>query len=315
MAKVSGYGAVDLAALAAARKAGEEAAARAAQRSASGGPNTVVDVTDATFEAAALQPSLSYPVVLELWANWAAPSKQLSPILGKLADEYAGRFLLARVDIDTSPGIAQAFSVQSIPSVFALVGGRPVPLFQGALPENAIRQYVDELLKVAAANGITGRVAGAVDQPEAPQSAPAAPQPTVDPRFDAAFDAIEAGDWPAARKVYEKVLAETPGDPLAVAGLAQLGLLERTEAADPVAVLQAADAAPDDRAAQLRAADVLVLANRPVEAFARLIGLIRFTAGPDREPLRRRLLELFEVVGADDPAVIRARSQLASALF
>lgn len=314
MAKVSGYGAVDLAALAAARKAGEEAAARAAQRSSSGAPRTVVDVTDVTFEAMVLQPSMNCPVVVELWANWAAPVKQLAPILEKLADEYAGRFLLARVDVDAAPGIAQAFAVQSIPSVFALVGGRPLPLFQGALPEPAVRQYLDELLKVAAANGVTGRVSGAGETPS-DAAPPATPEPPVDPRFDAAFDAMEAGDWAAARKAYDKVLAETPGEPLAVAGLAQLGLLERTDGHDPVAVLQAADVAPEDRDAQLLAADVLVLANRPVEAFARLIGLIRFSSGPEREPLRKRLLELFEVVGADDPSVIRARSSLASALF
>lgn len=314
MAKVSGYGAVDLAALAAARKAGEEAAARAAKRSASGAPRTVVDVTDVTFEAMVLQPSMSYPVVVELWANWAAPVKQLAPILEKLADEYGGRFLLARVDVEAAPGIAQAFAVQSIPSVFALVGGRPVPLFQGALAEPAVRQYLDELLKVAAANGVTGRVSGAGEAPS-DASLPAAPEPPVDPRFDAAFDAMEAGNWAAARKAYDKVLAETPGEPLAVAGLAQLGLLERTDGHDPLAVLQAADVAPDDRDAQLLAADILVLANRPVEAFARLIGLIRFSSGPEREPLRKRLLELFEVVGADDPSVIRARSSLASALF
>ena len=307
---IPGYGAVDLGALAAARAAQEQSEQRAAARAAD--PNTlpvVLDVTDATFQADVIEQSMTVPVVLDLWATWCGPCRTLSPILERLADAYAGRWVLAKVDVDANPGIAQAFQVQSIPSVFAVVGGRPLPLFQGALPEPQVRAYLDELLKVAAANGVAGTVGGA----PAPGAAPA--EPPADPRMEAAYDAIEAGDWAAARAAYEEILAASPADPVARAGLALVGVFERVSGADHAAVLAAADAAPDDLSAQERAADVLVLDGRPVEAFARLTGAIRFASGADRDRLRTHLLDLFEVVGLDDPAVSRARIDLANALF
>jgi putative thioredoxin len=312
MSNISGYGAVDLGALAAAREAQAQAEQRAAERTAN--PNilpVVVDVTDASFQTDVMDASMQVPVVLDLWATWCGPCKALSPILERLADEYAGRWVLAKVDVDANPAIAQAFQVQSIPSVFAVVGGRPLPLFQGALPEQQVRAYLEELLKVAEANGVSGTVAGG-----APAAAGAEPaQPPADPRMEAAYDAIEAGDWAAARAAYQAILDAAPADPVARAGMALVGVFERVDGADHSAVLAAADAAPDDLAAQERAADVLVLDGRPVEAFARLTGAIRFTAGDERDRLRTHLLDLFEVVGPEDPAVARARVDLANALF
>jgi putative thioredoxin len=312
MSSMSGYGAVDLAALAAAREAQAQAEQRAAERSAN--PDAlavVVDVSDATFQVDVMDQSMQVPVVLDLWATWCGPCKTLSPILEKLADEYAGRWVLAKVDVDANPAIAQAFQVQSIPSVFAVVGGRPLPLFQGALPEPQVRAYLEELLKVAEANGVNGTVAGGAPAPAGEQ----APEPPADPRMEAAYDAIEAGDWQAARTAYQSILDTAPADPVARAGLALVGVFERVDGADHAAVLAAADAAPGDLAAQERAADILVLDGRPVEAFARLTGAIRFTSGADRDRLRTHLLDLFEVVGPDDPAVARARIELANALF
>jgi putative thioredoxin len=312
MSNISGYGAVDLGALAAAREAQAQAEQRAAERMAN--PTllpVVVDVTDASFQTDVMDASMQVPVVLDLWATWCGPCKALSPILERLADEYAGRWVLAKVDVDANPAIAQAFQVQSIPSVFAVVAGRPLPLFQGALPEQQVRAYLDELLKVAEANGVSGSVAGG-----APAAAGAEPdQPPADPRMEAAYDAIEAGDWVAARAAYQSILDAAPADPVARAGMALVGVFERVDGADHAAVLAAADAAPDDLAAQERAADVLVLDGRPVEAFARLTGAIRFTAGDERDRLRTHLLDLFEVVGPEDPAVARARVDLANALF
>jgi putative thioredoxin len=312
MSSISGYGAVDLGALAAAREAQAQAEQRAAERTAN--PNilpVVVDVTDATFQSEVMDASMQVPVVLDLWATWCGPCKALSPILERLADEYAGRWVLAKVDVDANPAIAQAFQVQSIPSVFAVVGGRPLPLFQGALPEPQVRAYLDELLKVAEANGVSGTVTGA-----APGSGGAEPvEPPADPRMEAAYDAIEAGDWAAARSAYQSILDTAPADPVARAGVALVGVFERVDGADHSAVLATADAAPDDLAAQERAADVLVLDGRPVEAFARLTGAIRFTSGEERDRLRTHLLDLFEVVGPEDPAVARARIDLANALF
>jgi putative thioredoxin len=307
---IPGYGAVDLGALAAARQAQEKAEERAAARAADpSAPPVVIDVTDATFQADVMDQSMTVPVVLDLWATWCGPCRTLSPVLERLADDYAGRWVLAKVDVDANPAIAQAFQVQSIPSVFAVVGGRPLPLFQGALPEPQVRAYLEELLKLAAANGVSGTVGGAAGD------APEAAEPPADPRMEAAYDAIEAGDWAVARAAYQDILDAAPADPVARAGLALVGVFERVSGADHSAVLAAADAAPDDLSAQERAADVLVLDGRPVEAFARLTGAIRYTSGTDRDRLRTHLLDLFEVVGPDDPAVSRARIDLANALF
>jgi putative thioredoxin len=310
MSSIPAYGAVDLGALAAAREAQAQAEQRAAARAADPtAPATVVDVTDATFQTDVLEQSTTVPVVIDLWATWCAPCKQLSPILERLADEYAGRWLLAKVDVDANPGIAQAFQVQSIPSVFAVIGGRPLPLFQGALPEQQVRAYLEELLKVAAANGITGDVG------QGSGAEPADAEPPADPRMEAAYEAIEAGDWATARAAYQQMLDASPSDHVAKAGLALVGLFERVAGRDHGTLLAEADAAPDDLAAQEIAADVLVLDSRPLEAFARLIGAIRFTSGPERDRLRKHLLDLFEVVGPEDPAVSRARIDLANALF
>lgn len=271
----------------------------------------VVDVTEATF-ADAVRLSAQVPVVVDLWADWCQPCKQLSPVLEKLAREYGGRFQLAKVDVDANQQIAAAFQVQSIPSVVALVGGQPVPLFQGAYPEAQVRQVLDELLRVAAENGVAGVLTGdGDDQEDEPE--PEAPLP---PLHAQALAAIERGDLDAAADAYRKALKENPGDDEARAALAQVELLARTQDTDAAGVLAAADAAgPTDVDAQLAAADVEMAAGRASAAFDRLIAVVRATAGADRERVRLRLLDLFAVAGATSPEVNAARRQLASALY
>jgi putative thioredoxin len=274
----------------------------------------VIDVTDATFEAKVLKLSLNVPVVIDLWAEWCGPCKQLSPILEKLAREYDGRMLLAKVDVDANPQLSAAFQVQSIPSVFAVLKGQPVPLFQGAIPEAQVRQVLDQLLEVAASNGVSGRVQVATPADGGGRQETVA-EPPHDPRYDAAADAIEKGDFAAAAEAYRSMLAETPADPEAKAGLAQVELLRRVSAADPASARRAADADPTDVSAQLAAADLDIADGKVDDAFARLVETVRRVSGDDREQVRARLLELFEVVGAADPRVAKARSALASALF
>ncbi|PWJ56302.1 putative thioredoxin [Quadrisphaera granulorum] len=287
------------------------APARTAPAAPAGASRVVVDVTDADFSSL-VQLSAQVPVVVDLWATWCGPCKQLSPVLERLAEEYAGAFLLAKVDVDESPQVAAAFQVQSVPTVVAVLAGQPVPLFQGAYPEAQVRQVLDELLKVAAANGVTGRVpTGAEDDDEAP--APA--EPPLPPLHAEAREAIARGDLDAAADAYRRALADAPADTEAAVGLASIELRRRTRGSTASAALAAADAAPSDVDAGLLAADHQVLAGDAEGAFSRLVALVRANFGDDRDRVRARLVELFEVVGPDDPRTAAARRALAAALY
>ena len=303
---MSARGAIDLGALAAARDAEQ----KAAQARANAPAGVIIDVTEATFQTAVIDQSSTVPVVIDLWATWCGPCKQLSPILEKLAAEYAGRWVLAKIDVDAEQRLAAAFGVQSIPTVVAVINGQPVPMFQGAVPEPQLRQVLDELLRLAGEQGVNGTVGGAVDGVES--SAPA--EPPVDPRYATAFTAVEAGDWVGAEAAYRAVLASDPADDNAKGGLALVGLYARTEGKDQTAVMKAADAEPSNVDAQLDLADAEALAGQWQLAFDRLIKVVRATSGDERERVRARLLDLFLVAG-DDPSVVKARTNLASALF
>ncbi|GIG41516.1 tetratricopeptide repeat protein [Cellulomonas phragmiteti] len=267
----------------------------------------VRDVDQSTF-ADVVQSSAQHPVVVVLWAPWSEVSQQVAGDLAALAEEDAGRWLLARIDAEANPQVAAAFQAQSVPTVVAVLGGQPLPLFQGAYPREQVRAVLDQLLAAAEANGITGRVAAAEPVEEEPE-------PALPPLHQAAFDAIERDDLPAARLAYEQALRENPRDAMARAGLAQVGLMERTSALDPRAVREAGAADPDDVDAQLAVADLDVFAGAVEDAFARLVDLVRRTAGDERERVRLRLVDLFEVLGTDDPRVVAARRALASALY
>jgi putative thioredoxin len=310
-------GAVDLAAVAAASQRRQQAAARGGGAAASGDSpaqdagGVVVDVNEADFERVVLEQSVTVPVVVDLWAEWCGPCKQLSPVLERLATEYGGRFLLAKVDVDANPALAQAFQAQSIPMVVAVVKGQPVPLFQGALPEQQVRAYLDELLKVAEANGVTGVLAPAAENGGEAEDV----EQALPPLHQEAFDAIDRGDLAAAVSAYEKALAQNPGDEMAKAGLAHVKLLQRTADVDPQAAREAAAAAPADPDAQILVADLDMMGGHVEDAFARLVDTVRLTAGDEREKVRSHLVELFTVVGPTDERVAKARRALTSALF
>ena len=317
-------GVVDLAAVKAAQEAkakAEQARAEAARQG--GGPGAVspadlvIDVDEAGFEREVLQRSTEVPVVIDFWAEWCEPCKQLSPVLERLAVEYNGRFLLARIDVDANQMLMQQFGVQGIPAVFAVVAGQALPLFQGAAGEQQIRQTLDQLVQVAEQRfGLTGLTVDPDAEPGGGQAAAEAqPAGPYDSLLEAAVRALDSGDFGGAVQAYKNVLSEDPGNPEAKLGLAQAELLHRVGGLDPQQVRKDAAEKPADPEAQIAAADLDLVGGHVEDAFGRLIDTVQRTAGDDRDTVRLRLLELFEVVGADDPRVAAARRALARALF
>ena len=301
-------GAVDLSAL----KNKAEASARAdTSRSTNGAGSEstaswIVDVTEATFQAEVVERSMQVPVVVDLWATWCGPCKQLSPVLERLAKQDGGAWVLAKVDVDANQRIAQLFQVQSIPTVIAIAGGQPVEAFAGAQPEPQIRQWINSLLD-ALRDQLPGIRAAeqAGDEPE---------EEPEDPRFTAAEESLERGDYPAAEAAYQRILEAEPNNEQAKAALAQVRFTARAEGADPSAI-ERADAAPDDLDAQIAAADAEIAAERVAAAFDRLISTVKHTKGDDRDRVRRHLIEMFELFPEGDERVLTARRALASALF
>ena len=300
-------GAVDLGAVAAAREAQAKAMKAAADRAANPAAEMlVIDVTTSTFEQEVIAKSMSVPVVVDLWATWCEPCKQLSPILEKLALEYDGRWILAKVDVDAEPQISAAFQVQSIPAVFVVMGGQVAPMFQGAVPESQARQVIEAVLAEATKAGLTGN-SGNGQQGES-----SAPEVVSDPRFDAAESALEAGDWDAAVMAYQEILSATPADSIAKIGLLNVKLLKRTDGRDLATDIISLNLETES---VLRAADATFLMGEFADAFALLIEHIKNSTGPDRDKTRERTLELFDIAGPADPAVIKGRSALTNALF
>lgn len=296
-------GAVDLAAV----KARSDAAARAAEAPPPSAGSSVVDVTEASFQAEVLDRSFQVPVLIDMWADWCQPCKQLSPVLEKLAAEGNGSWVLAKIDTDANPRISQALQVQSIPAVFAVIGGQLLQGFQGALPEAQVREFVAAVLDAAKEAGLSG-VPGNVPSAEAQ----VAEEPD-DPRFSAAEQALDAGDYEAAIAQYQAIVDAEPGNADAVMALRQVRLMQRVEELDP-SVFARAQAAPEDVSLQLAAAD-LDLGSGDPEALRRLLDLLPRVSGDERDLVRERLVEYFDLLGSDDARVGPARREMARALF
>ncbi|WP_077685540.1 tetratricopeptide repeat protein [Tessaracoccus aquimaris] len=271
----------------------------------------MTSVTEADFQTLATQ-SMQYPVILEFFSQRDPAGQEVSTTLAGLVNAAGGRFLLGRIDVDAEPRFAQALGVQAVPTVVALIGGQMAPLFQGTMAADEISALLDQVAQLAVANGLTGRaqpVAGAAPEGDEAAGAP------VNPRFDKADAALEAGDFAKAVEEFEALLKETPHDPEVLAGRAQAALLQRSASFDGAAIVADAAAKPDDIDAQFDAADLEVINGRYEEAFDRLLGLAADSTPEDRERIRLRILDLFEIAGRTEPVVLKARRRLATVLF
>ena len=251
-------GAVDLSALAS-RPAGQPAATDAPPQQTL--PGLIYDGTDENFTQF-IELSNTVPVIVDLWAEWCGPCKQLSPALERAVNDYAGRLVLVKVDVDANPQLAQAFQAQSIPTVVAIIGGRPAPLFVGAIPEQQVRDVFEQVLQIAEQNGVTGSVS--VDDTAGAEDAETAAEPEPEPlppHHQEAYDAIERGDFDGAIAEYRLAIAQNPADDLAVAGLAQVSLLKRLSTVDAGQVRDAAASAPKEADAALGRVGITVNKN------------------------------------------------------
>jgi putative thioredoxin len=325
-------GAVDLGA----RQAAAQRRQRAAQPSAAGGPagasaGNIIEVTDETFNTEVVARSRTVPVIVDLWAEWCGPCKQLGPVLEKLATEADGAFILAKVDVDANPQLSAALQVQSIPMVVAVVAGQVADGFLGAMPEPQVRDWIGQVMQVADQLGLQpgaaqdGQDGAANGGPGGQQAGPQGPgQPggmgdpngaMADPAFAEAQQAMERGDLNAAAAAFEKVLAAEPGQPLATMGLRQVDLLRRVSSYDQASARQEATDNPDDVEAQARVADIELAMGRIDASFSRLLDAIGRASGEERDKARVHLLGLFEIFPPRDPRVTKARATLSSLLF
>jgi putative thioredoxin len=327
------HGAIDLGA----RQAAAQRRQRAAEQGSAtpGRAGAVIEVTEETFNTDVVARSRSVPVILDLWADWCGPCKQLSPILEKLAEEANGAWILAKVDVDANPQLSAALQVQSIPMVVAVIAGQIADGFLGAMPEAQVREWLGQVMGVATQLGLQPQAGPADDDAEAPGQAvgeggqpadsgqpggmPAYPDGSVGAQarsaMGAAQAAMERGDLDAAAAEFERVLTSYPGDPVATMGLRQVGLIRRVETYDQAKARRDADERPDDAEAQARVADIDMAMGKIEASFDRLLDTIRRTSGDERDIARKHLVGLFEIFPPKDPRVAKARATLSSLLF
>jgi putative thioredoxin len=239
-------------------------------------------------------------VVLLCWSPRSTQSKEILEILGKLESADKGSWLLGTVDVDSQPQVAQALQVKAVPIAIAIVAEQLLPLFESVPPIDQVRLVINKLLELASQKGV-GKA------PEGPTEIP------MEPEEQAAYAAMEKGDYKAAKIAYESWLKRKPNDQVAKIGLAQVNLMLRIDGLDPELILK--NAKDNDLTSQLMCADIEIASGNNQAAFDRLLRAIKKFEGADRDKAKAHLISLFNLVDPTDPRLIKARSELASLLF
>ena len=297
-------GALDLSQVKARAEARQKA--QESPQAGAGGIQPFFTVTEANFDQDVVRRSTEVPVVVLIGTARSTQSEQLKSDLQELASQGNLSFLVAYVDADATPQVAQAFGVKNLPTVVALGAGQPLTDFEGAQPGDALKQWVDTLVQ-----NVGPQLKGLQSDAGEPQ-----PQEEEDPRLQEAESFLNAGDFDGAIKVYNDILDSEPDNVQIKQARDTTILLKRLDPAnqtdDPIA---AAEGDKEDADKQMRAADAEVVAGAPEKAFERLIETMKATAGDKKAQIRERLLELFGLFDANDPRVLEARTKLASALY
>ncbi|WEV42200.1 tetratricopeptide repeat protein [Bifidobacterium sp. ESL0682] len=280
----------------------------------------VIDVTESTFQAV-LQTSATYPVVLLLWIPTDDRLFAMAKTLGDTINGMKGQLQLARVDVNAEPGIAQAFQIKGAPALFALIGGRPMPILEGLPSDEELKQITDTLLpqivQLAQQAGVSGTAPYSGD-PDADAAAGAdgdAAAEQVPPEHQQAHQLAADGDYAGAAEAYAQVLEANPNDALAARERSKALLLARSGEADVRKVRTAAADNPDDVDAQLAVADIDMIGGQIEDAFSRLLDYLAAGHKADLEPVRQRLLEYFVIPEPDDPRLKAARRRLSTLMY
>jgi putative thioredoxin len=255
-------------------------------------------------------------VIMICWSPRSPESQKVLDSLGKMHEEDSAQeagpgWVLGSVNVDQEPSVATALQVQSVPLAIALIQEQLVPLFETVPADEQLRMVVTKVLALASERGI-GKAPGEISE-QVPGSEDV--EEKLEPEEQAALAALEEGDFAAAAASYKQWLARSPGNSLALAGLAQVQLMLRIQGVDFISAISSADSSPENIEAQLLAADVQISQGDLDASFNRLIALVKKTSADERKKVREHLLSLFELVDPEDTRLVHARQALASALF
>jgi len=257
-----------------------------------------IEVTPLNLQAEILPLSETKPVIVLCWSPRSGESVELLRTFGKLEGEYEGKWVLAQVNADKEVAVAQALQVRTIPFGVVFIGGQAVPFLEQLLSEAQLREVLNKILTLAAQQGVGEE-----------------PVEETEPEEDEALAALDQGDYVTAEAAYRRLIARKPTDSYAKLGLAQVQLLARTNGLDAAKIMEDAIKSPDDIELQIQCADVEVMSGYLEPAFDRLLRLLVLFDGDEQKRIKDRLLELFALVDPADPRVMKARTQLANALF